>query len=198
MITLPASPAPNGAQPFVVDTGLTQRGGVGASITRIDRPGMHMGAEFSFPPMLIGVARIFISRLMEAKSAGLIVEWPLLGQDQGNPGVPLVDITPGLSAGTVLHVKGLTQGYPVKEGYWINVHDAGGDIFLHNVRTLVHADVNGKATLSVWPPLRSVFADNDIVAIRQPEMAGAVTSDIRWPLPAQRFVDLSFTLEEAR
>src|SRR3546814_10222091 len=67
MIELPNSPAPNGAQPSLLDYGMTLRPGTGAAVLRVDRKGSRYKANISFPPMLPSVSRIFIARLLKAK-----------------------------------------------------------------------------------------------------------------------------------
>src|SRR3546814_1114296 len=68
---LPNSPAPNGAQPSLLDYGMTLRPGTGAAVLRVDRKGSRYKANISFPPMLPSVSRIFIARLLKAKREGL-------------------------------------------------------------------------------------------------------------------------------
>src|SRR3546814_11687577 len=91
MIELPNSPAPNGAQPSLLDYGMTLRPGTGAAVLRVDRKGSRYKANISFPPMLPSVSRIFIARLLKAKSEGLRIPYPLIDVPHEAPGSPVVD-----------------------------------------------------------------------------------------------------------
>ncbi|MDE8651869.1 hypothetical protein [Novosphingobium album (ex Liu et al. 2023)] len=175
----------------MIDTGLLQRAPTRASLTRIDRPGSHYGAKVAYPPMPADTASVFISRLLEAKSAGLRILYPLSGVSQGEPGTPVVN---GSGAGgTSLPVTGIAGGYQWKEGYWLNVVDADGVHYLHNIRN----SGTGNGTLRVWPPLRGDFPDGCLVVLDAPKIEGAITSDIAWPLPTDEIVTIEFTIEEA-
>ncbi len=194
MITLPASPPPSGASPALIDFGFILRPSTGAGALRVNRPGSRWLVKFSYPPMRPDVARVFISRLIEAKSAGLRIKYPLQ-VSQGNPGAALVD--GGGAAGTSLPVKGLTPHYLAKEGYWLSVTDAAGVKYLHNVRATASADAAGKVTLTIRPPLRAPLVNGDAIELAAPMIEGLVTSDIAWPIVPDQVIDLSFSVEEA-
>jgi hypothetical protein len=137
------------------------------------------------------------SRLAEAKSAGIKVYWPLVDQDQGGFGAPLVDGTD--SAGTALKLKGLTAGAFLREGLWLNVLDADGVHYLHDVRTAVRVASDGKATTRVWPPLRCALANEAVVKIAAPQFEGVLVSDIDWEIPVSRlFMPPAIVIEEAQ
>jgi hypothetical protein len=141
-------------------------------------------------------ARLFQARLARAKAEGLRMPWPLLGVPQGAPGAPVVNGSG--AAGTGLPLRGLSRGYRVLEGYWLNVTDAGGQIYLHQASARADAAGDGTATLGVWPPLRSVLADGSAVQLAKPEIMGLVTSDVGWELPVNRLISgLTFTVEES-
>lgn len=195
MIELPASPAPRDVSPRLLSFDLTLRPATGAAVTLIARPGSRFAADFAFPPMMPDAARVFVARLLKAKSEGLRMPFPLLGVSQGIPGTPVVDGAG--QAGTSLAVRGLNPGYVAKEGWWLSIEDADGQHYLHVVTAPATADGTGDATLSIHPPLRSPFADGDTVHLAKPMIEGLVTSDVQWPLPVNRRVELSFTIEEA-
>ena len=193
MIVLPTSPAIAQAMPHEIDFGFIQRPSTGAGATKIDRPGLRLGAEFSLPSMPADAARIFVNRLLRAKSEGLRVPWPLMDISQGAPGNPVVNGSG--ASGTSLPVRGATPGYQVKEGWWLNVVDGAGVYYLHGVA----ADVtlaSGSGTITVWPPLRADLSDGDNVVLDAPKMEGLVTSETKWPVTTDHNVALSFTLEE--
>lgn len=196
VIELPATISFRGVKPALVDAGYVLKSGGNAASTRIDRPGTHYRAEFTFPVMRPGEAMALRSRLAEAKSAGIRVTWPLIDQDQGGFGAALVDGTG--SAGTSLLVKGMTAGAFLREGLWLNVIDAAGVHFLHDVRTPVRVGSDGRAPLRVWPPLRTALANNAVVKIAKPMIEGVMLSELDWDVPVNRmFVPPSLVIEEA-
>jgi hypothetical protein len=197
VIELPATTAFRAVKPMLVDTGyVLKSGGNGASV-RIDRPGSHYKAEFMLPPMRPRDAMALRSRLAEARSAGIKVFWPLVDQDQGGFGAPLVNGTD--STGTVLKLKGMTAGAFLKEGAWLNVLDAAGVHYLHDVRTAVSVASDGTATLRVWPPLRTALANNAVVKIAKPMIEGNLLSEVEWDIPVNRiFTPPPLVIEEAR
>ncbi|MDE8651878.1 hypothetical protein [Novosphingobium album (ex Liu et al. 2023)] len=193
-VILPALPGVRLVEPFYVDTGLLQRAPTRATITRINRPGGHMGAQVTYPPMPADIARVFISRLLEAKEDGLRMPFPLTGVDQGDPGNTVINGAG--AAGTSLPVRGMTTGYQWKEGFWVSVVDPDGIHYLHNVRNSGQVLMGG-GVLNVRPALRGDFPDGSLVILDAPRIEGAITSDIAWPLPHQKIVTIEFTIEEA-
>lgn len=195
MIELPTSPAPNGAAPRLIDYGATLRSPTGGASLRIDRAGSRFAAEISFPPMKADTARVFVSRLLDAKSEGLRIEYPLI-ETQGNPGSPVVDGAG--QAGKTLNVRGLNAGYVAKEGYWLSIEDADGQHYLHNVRATVRADGSGEAALSITPALRVPFADGTTIHLAKPMIEGLVDGNaFSWQIPVNKLIALAVTIEEA-
>lgn len=197
MIELPALPAPNGVAPALLDFSLTIRPATGGPVQKVARPGSRYRIEVTFPPMQPDVARVFVSRLLEAKrTGGLVIEYPLLGVSQGSPGSPVVNGAG--QAGTSLAVRGLTVGYPFQEGYWISIISAAGQHYLHNVRVPVTANGSGLATLTIEPPLRFPFADGATILVAQPKIEGFIEGgEWSWSIDVARHTGISFVLEEA-
>ena len=190
MIELPASPAPNGMEPALLDYGMVQRG---ASSLRVDRAGNRWRIGFGYPPMQPDKARTFTGRLTRAKREGLRIVLPLI-VPQGAPGATVVDGAG--QAGTLLDVRGFNAGYPVKEGFWLTVV-SDGQGYLHQVTETVRADVSGEAVLSIEPPLRAPLADGDTVELAAPFIEGFVDGEEwGWSVPVNRLVSVGFTVEE--
>lgn len=191
MIELPASPAPNGMEPALLDYGMVQRG---ASSIRVNRAGNRYRVGFSYPPMQPDKARTFTGRLTRAKRDGVRITLPLI-VPQGSPGATVVDGAG--QAGTSLAVRGFNAGYPAKEGFWLTVIDADGVGYLHQLTETVRADAGGLATLTIEPPLRAPFADGDTVELAAPWIEGFVDGDEwGWSVPVNRLVSVGFTVEE--
>lgn len=197
MIELPNSPAPNGVEVTLLDFGMLLRPATGASPLRINRAGGRYRVALSFPPMKPDVARKFVARLQVARRQGLRVDYPLLGYDQGAPGVPVVDGSG--PAGTSLPVRGLTAGYAVKEGYWLTLIDSDGNRYLHCTSAAVRAAADGTAVLTIEPPIRAPLLDGDTILLARPTIEGLVVEDVGWSLAVDRLVRIGGTIviEEA-
>lgn len=194
MIVLPANPAPNGAIPSLVD-----RGGVlrGASALRVNRQGDHFKVEISHPPLRSSdEGRIFVARLIRAKSEGLRIPYPLLGVDQSGLGNPVIDGAG--QAGRTLAVRGLTVGAVVREGFWFSIPDTTGQHYLYNVGADAVANSTGRATLTITPMLRRPYADGTQVFLGQPMIEGLVEgSEQSWQLSVDHLIGIGYTIEEA-
>ena len=142
------------------------------------------------------VARVFVSRLLAAKSEGLRIEYPLLGESQGIPGAPVID--GAAQAGMTIAVRGLTPHYACKEGFWLSIEDASGQHYLHNCRATVVAGADGRAVLPITPALRVPFADGAVIHLAKPMIEGLVDGDEwGWQIPVNRLIALAVTIEEA-
>jgi hypothetical protein len=197
MIELPATVYPRSAKPMLMDFGFVIRPASGAPAQRYNRLGSRYSVEFSLPVMDWETARIVKARLTRAKADALRMPMPLAQGLQGSPGVPVVDGTD--SAGTTLKLKGLTPGWMAREGYWLNVTDADGVRYLHDVATPVRAGSDGKAILTLGVPLRCALANNSEVLIAKPVIEGLLTSDVNFEIPVGKLVQLpSIVIEELR
>lgn len=198
MITLPHHPGPNNATPALIDYGVTLRPATGGPVQKVDRAGSRYRVEFSFPPMQSCDARIFISRLIEAKRIGeLVMPFPLLGEDQGSPGSPVVDGAG--QAGTSIKLRGLAPGHLFREGYWITIIDDNGQRYIYNVRENAPVGNDGKVTLRIEPPLRYPYLNGATVLAEKPEIQGFIDGgEWTWSIGAASIVGLSFVLEETR
>lgn len=194
MITLPAAPAPRSIEPALIDFGSVLKPPTGGKADRLNRKGNRYRALVSIPPMVAADARIFIARLLRAKTEGLRIALPLL-VPQGSPGAPVVNGAG--QAGTTLNVRGLTAGYVAAEGYWLSVVDASGQHYLHNLGASSTASGGGTAALTITPELRVPFADGATIHLAAPMIEGLVQGEEwGWTLLADRLVPLEFALEE--
>lgn len=194
MILLPDNLAPAEAEITRVGGGFLQRSAGGEGATFIDRPGERRAVTVRLPPLEAELASVVAGRLRRGQKDGLRIFYPLMGISQGHPGPTLVD---GIdSAGTTLKIKNGTPGHAVKEGYKLTLIDGDGVHYFHEVTATVLIAANGKATLSVEPPLRCFPADGDAVELGKPLIEGLVVSEVPERLPKSRLVELEFTLEE--
>lgn len=195
MQTLPTGVYPARVSPVLVDFGFNQESAAG-TMTRIDRPGNRWEAEVEFPLLAAETARLLVHRITRGKSDGLRVAVPLMGVSQGSPGTVLID--GAASAGRSLNLKGITSGYQFKEGYWLNLVDAAGTRYLHQVAEDATVGGTGKITITVDPPLRYATADGQSVILDAPTIEGLITSVNGWTTSPAAIVEVkSCTIREA-
>lgn len=196
MITLPSTPSPNNVSARLVDYGSIMQPALGGKLLRLDRAGNRFAAEISFPPMKPDVSRIFVSRLLDAKSEGLRIEYPLLTESQGTPGSPVVNGAG--QSGKTLAIRGLTAIYEFKEGYWLSIVDATGQHYLHNVRSSLITPGTGITSIAITPALRTPFADGAVINLAVPMIEGVVGGDEwSWQVPVDHLIALVVPIQEA-
>jgi hypothetical protein len=196
MIELPANPAPNAAEPALIDFGITIEGALGAGSLRVNRPGSRFRVTVGFAAMVPEVADVFIARLLAAKDEGLRIPYPQRTRARGNPGSPVVD---GANpTGKLLPLRSATNGHVFREGGWISIEDASGQHYLHNIRGSVRVAPDGTCELPISPALRVPFADGASIHAAQPMIEGLVEGDsITWRETENHLVELSFAIREA-
>ena len=179
MIELPASPAPNGVTPRLIDYGSIERPPLGGELTRIDRAGSRFAVEISWPAMTPDTAGAFVARLLRAKRQGLTIPFPLLGRSQGFPGnTAFIDhklalVTGAGQSGTTLAMQGMVPGYEWKEGYGLSPIDATGRVYLHCCLPNTIVNGSGNATIEIEPPLRAPLPDGAFVLVSKPVIQGS-------------------------
>lgn len=192
-VELPSTPAPNSANPTLLDYGGIMRPGSGAAAQRVDRAGSRFRIEVGFPPMPAATGRVFLARLIKAKREGIRLAYPLLGVSQGSPGSPVVN--GAAQSGTTLNVRGLTGGYAVQEGYWLSISN-GTRSYLHVVTAAATAS-GGTMSISIAPALRFPFADGAAVNLTSPVIDGFVVGEEwSWAMDINHHLGLSVAIEE--
>lgn len=195
MITLPAGVVPASATPRFLDFGVFIRPATGAPVSRVDKPGSRWAAEINLPALPPALANSVLTRLLTGRSDVLRVDWPLLGVSQAVSGTPVVNGTN--PTGTTLPVQGLAAGTVIPEGWWINVTDAAGNRYLHQVKANATANGAGQVTLVIAPMIRALLANGSAVQISAPTIEGLVTSEHAWPMNSDRLIPITFAIEEA-
>jgi hypothetical protein len=193
-ITLPTDPAPNGAEPFRVSFDGVLTPFLGGPVQSIGRLGTRLGLRVSYPPMRGAIARQFQARLLRGQTERVLLEWPLLDLDPGNPPAPAINAT---SAGTAIAVKGLGAGYIYHEGQPLSVVHAGRR-YTHIVTGNGAADGSGNAAMGIYPPSRVTYSVNDTVEIAQPIIEGLVNpgEEWSWGYALEHTMDFSFSVVE--
>lgn len=195
MIELPEGIGPAHAKHSMIDYGFLQRGALGAKTQRMNRKGNRFVAAMTFGPFYADQGSQFVARLLEAKSDGIRLPYPLQ-IDQGAAGSPVVDGAG--QTGTTLPMKGLIPGYVCREGYWLSIENSDGQHYLHNVRAGGMADAAGDLSITINPELRHPFADEATVHLEKPMIEGLVDGDAwDWETSVNQVVPINFTVEEA-
>lgn len=196
MIELPSHPAPNAAQPELLDFGRTIEGALGGPSVRVNRPGSRFRVAVGFAPMEPEIADVFVARLIAAKEQGLRIPYPQRQRGRGNPGSPVVDGAG--QSGKLLALRNATVGHFFHEGGWISIQDAAGQHYLHNIRGAVGVGDDGKCLLPISPMMRVPFADGAAIHAARPMIEGVVEGEsIAWRETEQHLVELSFVIREA-
>jgi hypothetical protein len=192
-VTLPASPAPASATATLLDFGAILEPGLGGSSQYVGRLGDRYEVSVQMPPMEAEVARVFISRLAQAKKSSLLMPFPQPGVVVGAVGAPRVNGAG--QAGSVLAIDGLPAAKAVKEGWFLSLIVAGRR-YVHQIAADAVASGGGAVTLTLVSMLRVSPPDNAVVELI-PMIEGFVQGDgLPWTIDVAAHVGLSFTLRE--
>lgn len=193
-VTLPATPWPSSASPMMLDFGALLEPGLGGASQYVSRLGNRFELQVQYPPMTAEVARVFISRLNQAKASTLLMPFPQPGVVVGAEGAPRVNGAG--QAGTFLSIDGLPAGKAVSEGWFFSLI-AGGRRYLHQVSADAVATGAGAITLAIEPMLRVSAPDNAVVELATPMIEGFVQGDgVPWTIETAALYGLSFTIRE--
>lgn len=196
-IALPTCPMPIEATPFLRDFGGDLVPFMGGPEQRINRIGTRWGVRYTMPEMEGEEARQFVARLTRGKQQRVLMPWPVTDFDPGSPGTPLIHTA--AAGGSAIVLKGMTVGYVVREGQFFSI--------VHNARRYIHMSTGdatvsalGTVPVSIFPPLRSAVAVNDVVEIEAPMIEGNVMPGEEWGWTVDLIgeVGLSFTLAEGK
>ncbi len=102
--------------------------------------------------------------------------WPLPQRDTvlAAEGAPRVD--GGGQLGRTLQLRGLAAGYVIPVRTWISVLSAGRR-YCYRTSAAVTADGAGAAAVPLYPNIRALHSDDDVVAIAAPLAEGRVQFD---------------------
>lgn len=196
MIEFPDDIGPQSFVMRLIDFGGVMRPPLGGAVTRVNRLGNRYAADVALPPLELDNGRIFVSRLIRAKTEGLRMEIPLTLGKQGVPGTGAT-VDGAVTGGTSLPVKGVNAGWVAKEGYWLSIVK-DGQHYVHNITVQTQADAGGDVTLTIAPELRVSLADGDVVHLAKPMIEGFVGGEAaEWEWSLAHHAMISFTIEEA-
>lgn len=195
-ITLPTCPYPTDYQVLLRDFGTVLTPFLGGPEQRINRLGTRFGLRLTMPPMDADEGMVYLSRLLQGRQSTVILPWPMLDFDPGTPGAPLVSAN--VASGTSITIKGLSAGYPIKEGQFFSVIHAGRR-YIYMFTADATANGSGNATASIFPLLRSPLSNNDVLEIAQPMIEGLVLpgEEISWQIGLSNDREFSFSVMES-
>jgi hypothetical protein len=193
-ITLPDTPSWASATPTLLDFGAVLEPGLGGPSQYVGRLGDRFEVAVQMPPMEAEVARVFISRLAQAKKSSLLMPFPNAGIVVGAEGAPRVNGAG--QAGTLLALDGLPANKALKEGWPLSIIVAGRR-YVHLIAGDTAANAGGEAVLPLEPMLRVSPSDNAVVELAVPMIEGFVQGDgLPWSIDVAAHVGLSFTVRE--
>lgn len=188
-ILLPATPGLSAAKIRLLDWGgkLTPwGGGVTQNLLRL---GTRSGVEYKLPRMRSEPdGRIWGMKLREAKLSGVIVPFIQDGFVPGSTGAPVVNGTG--QSGSTLQIKGLLPQYKFRYGQAFSLFH-GGRRYLHFARAVLAADAAGTINLPIFPMLRIIPDDGDVLEVAKPMIEGSLSgNEVAWDVGLEPFVDL--------
>lgn len=189
-ILLPASPALSGAKIRLLDWGgrlIPWGGGVTQNLLRL---GTRSGVEYKLPLMRSEPdGRTWGMKLREAKLSGVIVPFIQDGLVIGSPGTS-ISVDGAGQSGLTLSIKGATVGYAVRYGQAFNLIHAGRR-YLHFARANTAIPAGGKVALPIFPMLRIIPSDNDVIEMAAPMIEGSLTgNEVAWDIGLEPYADL--------
>lgn len=191
-ILMPVSPAPQQAKPRLIDWSRILTPQAGGDLQQLNRLGTRFAMDITMPRRTGDGARVFLSKLLQAKAAGIIIGFPQIGIEIGTPGSPVVD---GGASGMTLPLRGLTAGYTVLDGQFLSLIHAGRR-YVHHATADTSADGTGKMALPVFPMLRITATDGEIVEF-DPKIEGLLSGNEQsWTLARYGTDGIEFSVTE--
>lgn len=184
----------SGDQIMPLDFGGLMPSALGGATERIDRLGNRYMVSVDTPSMQIEPeGRRWSARLLRARREGGIVEIHQPDLKTGAPGTPTVATT--TASGRSIPVSGLTPGYPIREGQWLN-YVVGGQMYLDQCTAEVIADASGLATIIIQELLRVPLTAGDSIELAKPCIEGWIEGELSLPRSVDRVTSFSFTITE--
>ncbi|TNE38305.1 MAG: hypothetical protein EP345_17485 [Sphingomonadales bacterium] len=196
-ISLPTCPMPTDYQVLLRDFGSVMTPFLGGPEQRINRVGTRFGLKLDMPPLDADDGMVYLSRLLQGRSDRVLLPWPLLDFDPGDPGTPL--IASAIAGGSIISLKGLTAGYTVQEGQFFSIIH-GGRRYVEMFTSSATADGSGNiASATIFPMLRTSLSINDVVEIETPIIEGHVLpgEELSWQIDLSNARAFSFSVMEA-
>lgn len=196
-VLLPSDPAPAQARERLLDWSRIGSPQAGGDLQQLNRIGTRFAVDFTMPRRTGDKARLFLSKLRQAKAgnpAGAIIAFPQIGLTIGSPGSPVVNGAG--QAGLTLNLRGFSASYPVKDGQFFSVI-AGGRRYLHHATADTTANGSGVMALPIFPMLRVSPSDGAVCEFAVPMIEGLISgNEIGWTLARFGTDGVGFTVTE--
>lgn len=184
----------NGDEIMPLDFGGLMPSALGGSTSRFGRMGDRYAAQVSTPSMEIEpYGRQWSARLLRARKEGGVV---LIHQPNfrvGAPGSPVVSAP--VAAGRQIPVSGLTPGYAIREGQWLNLI-INGQRYADQVESAVIANASGVATIAIQNLIREPLTAGVKVDFVRPCLEGWIEGNFSIPRANDGFTSFSFNISE--
>lgn len=194
-ILLPSTPALKTDSPTMLDWGGPLTAVNGGATQTLLRLGTRHALDFTIPMMPTEpLGRIWAGKLRLAKLFGALLPFDQDGFKIGSPGSPVV--AGGGQAGMVLSMRGFQPGYGVRFDQAFSLIHAGRR-YLHFTADAAIA-VDGTLTLPIFPMLRVIPADGDVLEFAKPMIQGSLAGQqVKWSRQTAPWSDFgSITITE--
>lgn len=154
-----------------VSSGRVARSGVGGAALPMTNLDDHWAIEIDVGVLGAECGRELLADIVRGGGEPLRVHIPQIGINTGAPGNPKVK---GAGQnGSSLILDGFTPHHVIRKGWFMTVEHA---VFpsVHIVTAEAAADASSEATVSFWPGLRTIPADNTEIEIADPWIQGLV------------------------
>jgi len=194
VIMLPTSPAVRAARPIVLSFGTVLKPYLGGPTQRINRIGTRWALRVTMPPMYADAARPWVNALAQGSESAVCIAIPQ-DIDVGNPGNPRVSAA--VTAGMALALKGMTPGYPVRQGQFLSIIHAG-QRYVHIFSADGSVEADGTIDAAIWPMIRVSLSVNDVVEVAEPKIQGFLDAPLEYDILTMPMVQIpDFTISEA-
>ena len=187
-ILLPSFPGLKTDSPSMLDWGGALTPQNGGAVQTLMRLGTRHALDFIIPSMRTEPhGRIWSAQLRMAKLFGALLPFGQDGFKVGAPGSPVV--AGAGQSGMALSVRGFQPGYAVRVGQAFSlVH--GGRRYLHFIAEQ-GLTLDGALTLSIFPMLRVIPADGDVLEFAKPMIQGSLSGQsVKWTRQTAPWTDL--------
>ena len=177
-ILLPSKPGLKTDSPTMLDWGGALTATNGGATQTLMRLGTRHSLDFTLPVMPTEpLGRIWAAKLRLAKLFGALLPF---GQDGFSIGVPGSPVIAGAGqSGMMLAVRGFQPGYAVRLGQAFSL--------VHQGRRYLHwaaeqgISLDGSLELSIFPMLRVIPADGDVLEFAKPMIQGSLSGQqLKW------------------
>lgn len=153
-------------------------------------PGQLWTGEFELPPMNRDEAAAWVAALtsLNGIEGTFVFGDPSWISPRGvGTGTPLIN--GGSQTGYDLITDGWTTSQTgiMKAGDWIQI-GTGSSRRLHMVMADANSDGSGNATLTLWPRVRSAFANNTALTVNSPTGIWRLTANAAWTINVDNLV----------